>query len=149
QPRTTAPPSGEPSASAFGPGSTARKLAPIQQPVTEPAPLPETPGAAPATAKTPAAKTGPGVQVAPAAAAGLSAATSAKPKQQVDACQDLFNLTPGINDRWHRQRPAIGGEITVSSAAFRLDQGIDPPPGQDTTVDSRLWVRKIGLPQDD
>jgi Domain of unknown function (DUF4157)/DNA/RNA non-specific endonuclease len=149
QPRTTAAASGEPSASAFGPGSTARKLDPIQQPVTEPAPLPETPAAAPATAKTPAAKTGPGVQVAPAVAAGLSAATAAKPKQQKDACKDLLNLSPGINDFWHRQRPAIGGEITVSSAAFRLDRGIDPPPGQDTTVDSRLWVRKIGLPQDD
>jgi hypothetical protein len=151
QPRTTAPPPGQPTASAFGAGSTALKLEPIEQPLTEPVAVPREPTAAPATAKAPSAapRPGPGVQVAPAVAAGLAAATAAKRKRQTDACQDKFNLSPGINARWHRQRGPIAGHTTVSSAAFRLDQGILPPSGQDTTPASRRWVRTIGLPKDD
>jgi hypothetical protein len=58
-------------------------------------------------------------------------------------------LQPGINDRWHRQRAPVAGNTTVDSAAFRLDAGIAPPAGQDTTPASRLWVRAIGLSNDD
>jgi Domain of unknown function (DUF4157)/DNA/RNA non-specific endonuclease len=72
-----------------------------------------------------------------------------QPQQQKDACEERLNLRPGINDRWHRQRSPIAGQTTVLSAAFRLDRGIAPPIGQDTTEASRKWVRSIGLPKDD
>jgi hypothetical protein len=116
----------------------------------EPAPAPQVPAPAPVTAKAPSTtlKPGSGVQPVPAAAAGLAAAKEVQ-ERQADRCQEVLNLRPGINDCWHRQRPPIAGHITVSSAAFRLDHGINPPTGQDTTPDSRLWVRTIGLLTDD
>lgn len=63
-------------ASAFGESSTARQLAPLEEPVPV-----ETPIAPPVRAPAPASRTSPppqgqGVQVIPAAAAGVSAATS-------------------------------------------------------------------------
>ncbi|MBE0625492.1 MAG: DNA/RNA non-specific endonuclease [Burkholderiales bacterium] len=63
----------------------------------------------------------------------------------------MLGLQPGINDRWHAQRPPIGplGDITVDAAAFRLDAGIAPPRGQGTNTASRLWVRRIGGRQSD
>ena len=148
QPRSSTPPSsGLPSASAFGPGGTARQLVPAEQPLTEPL----TPAPAPAQAKAISTTPGksPGVQPVPAAGAGVSSATSEDQKRRKDECQNLLNLRPGINDRWHRQRAPIAGHTTVFSAAFRLDQGINPPVGQDTTEASRNWVRNIGLPKDD
>jgi hypothetical protein len=151
QPRPTGPPSGQAPPSAFGPGGTARQLAPVEQPLPKPVTLPRVPDPVPATAKAPSTvpiKT-PGVQPVPAAAAGLAAASAGKQKRPADLCENLFNLRPGTNDRWRNQRAPIGGHLTVSSAAFRLDRGINPPAGQDTTPASRQWVRTIGLPKDD
>ena len=77
------PPSGGPSASAFGPGGTARQLAPEIAP-PEPVPIAPAPAPAPIPAVTPTVAAGPttsggpGVQVGPAAAAGLSSATNPK-----------------------------------------------------------------------
>jgi hypothetical protein len=151
QPRPTSPPPGQVSPSAFGPGGTARQLVPVEQPLTDPVTLPRAPTPAPAAVKAPstAPVQGPGVQPGPAVAAGLAAATSQGRKRQADACQVTLNLDPGMNARWHRQRAPIAGHTTVSSAAFRLDPGINPPVGQDTTPASRQWVRTIGLPKDD
>ncbi len=72
-----------------------------------------------------------------------------KKDKKIDACQAALSLRPGINARWHRQRGPIAGHTTVSSAAFRLDGGITPPAGQDTTQPSRDWVRGIGRSSDD
>ena len=66
-----------------------------------------------------------------------------------DACQALLGLQPGINARWTAQRAPINGHTTVSGAAFRLDAGIAPPPGQATNQTVRNWVRTIGNPKDD
>lgn len=66
-----------------------------------------------------------------------------------DACQRRLGLRPGVNARWHMQRPAINGNTTVLAAAFRLDKGIPPPPGQDTTERSRDWTHAVGRPTDD
>jgi hypothetical protein len=150
QPRPASPPSGQVSSSAFGPGGTARQLAPVE-PLPDPVTLPRAPTAAPAAVKAPSTTPvrGPGVQPVPAAAAGLAAATSKSRNRQTDSCKVMLGLDPGMNARWHRQRAPIAGHTTVSSAAFRLDPGINPPVGQDTTPASRQWVRTIGLPKDD
>jgi hypothetical protein len=71
-----------------------------------------------------------------------------EPEPEPDLCHVLLGLQPGANARWHAPRAPINGHITVHSAAFRLDAGIAPPPGQDTTPDSRLWVTGIGMPTD-
>lgn len=71
------------------------------------------------------------------------------PRPEPDQCLAMFRLRPGINDRWHVQRGPINGSVTVSSAAFRLDAGVPPPVGQDTTDPSRRWVRAIGRSTDD
>jgi hypothetical protein len=151
QPRPASPPPGQASSSAFGPGGTARQLAPIEQPLPDPVTIPRAPTPAPAAAKAPSTTPvrGPGVQPVPAAAAGLAAATSKGRKRQTDSCKVMLGLDPGMNARWHHQRVPIAGHTTVSSAAFRLDPGINPPVGQDTTPASRQWVRTIGLPKDD
>jgi hypothetical protein len=151
QPRPASPPSGQVSSSAFGPGGTARQLAPVEQPLADPVTLPRAPTPAPAAVKAPSTTPvrGPGVQPVPAGAAGLAAATSKGRKGQTDSCKVMLGLDPGMNARWHRQRAPIAGHTTVSSAAFRLDPGINPPVGQDTTPASRQWVRTIGLPKDD
>jgi Domain of unknown function (DUF4157) len=151
QPRPASPPSGQVSLSAFGPGGTARQLAPVEQPLADPVTLPRAPTPAPAAVKAPSTTPvrGPGVQPVPAGAAGLAAATSKGRKGQTDSCKVMLGLDPGMNARWHRQRAPIAGHTTVSSAAFRLDPGINPPVGQDTTPASRQWVRTIGLPKDD
>ena len=82
QPRTGPPPPTQPSASAFGPGGTARQLAPAEAPLPQPAPDLPPPAPAPVTpaaaSTTPGA--GPGVQPVPAVAAGVSSA--AKPTQR-------------------------------------------------------------------
>jgi hypothetical protein len=71
------------------------------------------------------------------------------PLRRVDGCRDLFNLPPGNNARWHRQRGQINGHTTVHSAAFRLDAFRPAPGGQATTPNSRQWARTIGHPADD
>jgi hypothetical protein len=73
-----------------------------------------------------------------------------KPKPPTDSCHALWRLAPGSsNARLSAQRAAIGGDITVDWAAFRLDKGFNAPAGQGTTPASRAWVRRIGLPKDD
>lgn len=71
------------------------------------------------------------------------------PKSKLDSCQAIMRLVPGINARWHIQRPPISGQTTVLAAAFRLDAGVAPPPGQDTDTPQRDWVHEIGMPKDD
>ena len=66
-----------------------------------------------------------------------------------DACTQRLGLLPGINDSWFSQRKPIRGNTTVFAAAFRLDGGIPPKAGQDTTAGSQKWSRQIGLPKDD
>jgi hypothetical protein len=75
----------QPSASAFGPGSTARQLAPAEAPLPQPAPqLPPEPrlppAPAPSAAVSAAPKVGRGIQVAAAVAAGVSAGTGQQRK---------------------------------------------------------------------
>jgi hypothetical protein len=83
----------------------------------------------------------------------LSSDNPPKPKDdqepQSDGCQNFLGLAPGINARWHIQRPPISGQTTVLAAAFRLDAGVAPPPGQSTAAPQRAWVRSIGQPDDD
>jgi Domain of unknown function (DUF4157)/DNA/RNA non-specific endonuclease len=152
-PKYRPPPTASASAEspAFGPRGEALKIQPAQQPLPEPLPAPPAPAPAPAIAKGPAASAGkgPGVHPASAGAAGLSEATSKKEKPKPDLCEKLLGLRPGINDRRLRQRAPSAGQITVSEVAYRLDKGINPPAGQDTTPASRDWVRSIGLPDDD
>jgi hypothetical protein len=82
----------------------------------------------------------------PAAVMGPAAEEATR---RADACRDTFGLLPGVHARWHRQRSPIGGHTTVESAAFRLDAGRAPPPGQGTDRRSREWARNIGRPRDD
>jgi hypothetical protein len=79
----------------------------------------------------------------------VSDATSQDKNRQIDSCQERLNLQPGINDRWQVQREPIAGNTTVLAVAFRLDQGINPPSGQNTGENSRDWVHSIGRPRDD
>jgi hypothetical protein len=64
--------------------------------------------------------------------------------RRADLCHVVLGLAPGVDARWHIQRPPVGGETTVHSAAFRLDAGRAPPAGQDTSDAARSWVRRIG-----
>jgi hypothetical protein len=105
-------------------------------PQTVAEPRPPTPEPAPEARP----RVGPATRLAPA---------GEDPTRRVDRCKDLLNLSPGIDARWHSQRAPIGGHTTVLAAAFRLDAGRPPPPGQVTTPNSRLWARAIGLPADD
>lgn len=111
--------------------------APVPEPVPEPVPGP-TPGPQPGPTPVPVPVPVPEPEPDPD-----------EPEQPADLCHALLGLRPGINDRWHAQRPVINGHTTVDAAAFRLDPGVSPPSGQDTTPDSRLWVRTIGHPRDD
>lgn len=72
-----------------------------------------------------------------------------KKKRKRDTCQTLWGLNPGENARVFEQRAPIRGETTVDHVRFRLDRGIPPPRGGDTTEGSRAWIRRIGCPSDD
>jgi hypothetical protein len=85
QARPQPPATGQPATSAFGPGGTARRLAPAEQPLPEPVTVPPSPAPAAVAAKTPpsTAGTGPGVQPAPAIGTGVSAGTSERQPSEV------------------------------------------------------------------
>ena len=128
---------------------TAPVLRLVPTPAVEVAPLPQpTPLIPPVIASA--------VTASISARRGKVAAPSTKSKSEDeedrktgDACQRRLGLRPGINARWHLQRPSINGQTTVLAAAFRLDKGIAPPAGQDTNHVSRDWTHLIGRPEDD
>src|SRR5262249_27254653 len=96
QPRPPSPASGQPAASAFGPGSTARQLAPAEHPLTEPVTVPRAPTPAPAAAMAPLTtpSAGPGGQPVPTVAAGVSAANSRKKKPPLEIRLPQKKATP-------------------------------------------------------
>ena len=72
-----------------------------------------------------------------------------KIKRKRDTCQTLWGLNPDENARIFEQRAPIRGQTTVDRVRFRLDRGIPPPRGGETTNASRAWTRRIGCPSDD
>ena len=147
-------------------GVTPEGLAvPFAGPLPEPVVTPRPPARAPSSttarppltvaepaAPAPAPELAPGTRAARGIGDYLTPATEdplRRSRREGDACVQVYGLQPNINDRWHIQRPRIRGHTTVSEAAFRLDAGVDPPAGQDTTQASRDWVRAIGQPADD
>jgi Domain of unknown function (DUF4157) len=142
QPRPPSPASGQPAASAFGPGSTARQLAPAEQPLTEPVTVPRAPTPAPAEAMAPSATPSagsPGVQPVPAVAAGVSAATSTKKKPRfvlrlpqqkaphlgtyrkwlgyLQSDPNYARGNPGQLDKWH-QALRLGGSHAIPASVY-------------------------------
>lgn len=112
------------------------------QPNVAPAPAP-TPAPAPAPAPAPGQGPQPIIPVLP------GVGPKKDDQDPPDRCLAVFQLKPKVNDRWSKQRAPINGNITVSDAAFRLDGGVPAPAGQDTTPETRRWVRAIGKPTDD
>jgi hypothetical protein len=66
-------------------------------------------------------------------------------RKRNDRCA-LWGLPPGVEGgaRLIVQRPSVRGQTTVDHAAFRLDAGVEPSPGQDATKRSQRWVKSIG-----
>jgi hypothetical protein len=172
QPRTGPQPT-QPRAAAFGPGGTARQLAPAEAPQLEPPPQPVPNVPQPAAARvtptsastTPGA--GPGVQAGPAVAAGLSSATKRPPfvlRLPMEKAPHLGTYrawlgrlqsdpsytrgSPAQLDKWH-QAHRIGGSHAIPAEVYERGHalGLTGEPGE-RRVRVPDWSRTRSTPME-